>query len=173
LPASPLADPSLGAVDSRYVYPETQYQSQNGMYYQQKQVRRPNSSKPEVQQVLAQDVAQQSPHHQQAGRQYTSPPRPSSLYSDQQNPTQDAVQQHSFLHAHYPTLVYHQKPPHEELLMSEVNINALKHFNAQFDRLAALIEKSRLDLRDVTVQEKQDAAADTDLLETNTEATQR
>jgi hypothetical protein len=57
--------------------------------------------------------------------------------------------------------------------MNEANVNALLHYNAQFDRLAALTEKSRMNLCEVSFREWQDAAAGTDLLETNVEAAQR
>lgn len=40
--------PSPGAQDNNgYVYPEPQYQAQNGMYYQQNNIRRPNSTEPD------------------------------------------------------------------------------------------------------------------------------
>jgi len=39
--------PSPGAQDNGYVYPEPQYQAQNGMYYQQNNIRRPNSTEPD------------------------------------------------------------------------------------------------------------------------------
>jgi hypothetical protein len=39
--------PSPGAQDNGYVYPEPQYQAQNGMYYQHNNIRRPNSTEPD------------------------------------------------------------------------------------------------------------------------------
>lgn len=41
------AIPSPGAADNGYVYPEPQYNSQNSMYYQNHNIRRPNSTEPD------------------------------------------------------------------------------------------------------------------------------
>jgi hypothetical protein len=134
-----------------------------------------------VQQIPAQDVAQQYPAQprpeQHVVQDYSSPPQSSQQSPTQsvyyQSPAQPAFQQHSQHHARHPPLANRIKAAPEAPLMSEADINALKHWNAQFDRMHALIRKSRMDLSDVTVQEWQEAAAGTDLLGINYEAVQR